>query len=123
MFKFLSIGLVVATVLVACTDNAVARGRRYRRYYSYRPAPAAKTTTTPAAGSATSTQANQPSTQANQPSTQANRQSVRRYSYAPSGNSNRSYRSSPSYGSTSRPRMSGPYGPQMWRADRKVLGY
>jgi len=106
MFKFISIGLVVATVLVAGADNAMARGRRFRRYYSYRPAPAATTATTPAAGSATPTQ--------------ANRQSTRRYSYAPSGNS---YRSTPSYGFDSRPQMRGTYGPQMWRADRKVLGY
>jgi len=113
MFKLFSIGFVVAMVLVVSTDSALARGRRFRRYYSYRPAPAATAATTPVAGSATATPANRPSTQ-------ANRQSTRRYSYAPSGNT---YRSAPSYGSANRPRMSGTYGPQMWRADRKVLGY
>jgi hypothetical protein len=96
MLKFFSIGLIVATVLVASTDNAIARGRRFRRSYSYRPVPAATTAASPST------------------STQANRQAVRRYSYAPSGSSYRSAQST---------RSGGSYGPQNWRADRKVMGY
>ncbi|HUY34697.1 MAG TPA: hypothetical protein VMV69_18270 [Pirellulales bacterium] len=109
MYRFLSIGLVVTAVFLASAGDAGARGCRFRRYYySYRPAPAAKVLS-PAAPAA---------------STQANRQAVRRYSYvpnAPSYGAARTYRAAPTY--LAAPAMRGTYGPQFWRADRKVLGY
>ncbi|HUY31976.1 MAG TPA: hypothetical protein VMV69_04285 [Pirellulales bacterium] len=92
------------------SSATMAQGqRRGYRHYSYRAAPAAKPAPSTALKAAPA-----PSTARKAAPANANRQSVRRYSYAPSG----SNRSAPS-----RRGGGGTYGPDNWRADRKVLGY
>lgn len=100
MRKFCFLAVAAATLALLWADAAQAGGRR-TRYYSY-------------GGTAVTQRA---TSQAAQPST------VRRYSYGPAANSGVRYSYAPAYGG--RPFVMGAtdYGPNYWRADRKIMGY
>lgn len=102
MRKFCFLAVAAAVLALGTVESAKAGGRR-TRYYSY--------------GATGSTVTQRATSQAAQPRT------TRRYSYGPTTSTGVRYSYAPAYG-LNRPFVGATqFGPNYWRADRKILGY